>query len=199
MKKILLVAGLALFGTASAQMEKGSWVIGGSTTLGFNNVNTKYSAGSESVSEPAVSTFMVTPSVGYFVQDKVAIGLDLGFTSISQKDGADKYTVSSLSLMPTATYYFKGATNLVPYLGAGIGYASNKSTETYDGRTYTDTADGFAWKAKGGLVYLLNQNVGLDLGLGYNQFTHNETENNVDYKTTVGTFGVSVGVSVFLK
>lgn len=199
MKKLFLVGALALFAAVNAQMEKGSWVIGGSTTIGFNNVSTKYSAGNNSSTEPSISTFTLTPSVGYFVQDKLAVGLDLGFVTMSQKDGSDKYTVSTLSAMPAATYYFKSATNLVPYLGAGVGYASTKSTEKYNGNSYTETVDGFAWKAKGGLVYLINQNIGVDVGASYNQYSNKETVMGTDYKTTVGTFGVNVGFSVFLK
>lgn len=199
MKKVILVGAIALCGVMNAQMEKGSWVIGGSTTLGFNNVSTKYSAGNDSSTEPSVSTFTLTPSVGFFVQDKLAIGLDLGFVSMTQKDGDYKYTLSSLSVIPTATYYFKSGTNLVPYLGAGIGYASTKVTETYQGDSDSETVDGLTWKAKGGLVYLINQNVGVDLGLSYNQFANKETVEGTEYKTTVGTLGVNVGLSIFLK
>lgn len=199
MKKLMLVGALALFAAVNAQTEKGSWVIGGSTTVGFNNVSTKHSAGNSSSTEPSVSTFTLTPSVGYFVQDKLAVGLDLGFVSMSQKDGDDKYTVNTLSAMPTATYYFKSATNLVPYLGAGVGYASTKMTEKYNGNSESETVDGLAWKAKGGLVYLINQNIGVDVGASYNQFSNKETVMGTDYKTTVGTFGINLGFSVFLK
>ncbi len=42
MKKNLLIGAFALLGfAASAQTEKGSWVVGGSTSIGFNNVSTK--------------------------------------------------------------------------------------------------------------------------------------------------------------
>lgn len=199
MKKLLLVGALALFASMNAQMEKGSWVIGGSTSLGFNNVTTKHSSGNNSSTEPSVSTITLTPSVGYFVQDKLAIGVDLGLMSMSQKDGDYKYTVSTFSVLPTATYYFKSATKLVPYLGVGVGYASTKETETYNGSSDSYTVDGFAWKAKGGLIYLINPNVGVDLGVGYNQFTNKETVMGTDYKTTVGTFGVNAGFSFFFK
>ncbi|MEC5158140.1 OmpW family outer membrane protein [Chryseobacterium sp. MP_3.2] len=197
MKKMFLVGAVALFATMNAQTEKGSWVVGGSTTLGFNSVSTKYSAGNNSESDPKISTFTITPSVGYFVIDKLAVGLDLGYTSISTKDDNENVSVSTTSVLPTATYYFKSASNLIPYLGAGIGYASQKTEYGSEDLTL----DGFAWKAKGGLVYLINQNVGVDLGLGYNQFvnTQDETEFSTEYKTTTSTLGVNVGFTLFLK
>lgn len=199
MKKLFLTGALALFAAVNAQMEKGSWVISGSTNLGYNNVTTKYSSGNVSATDPSVSTFNVTPSVGYFVQDKLAVGLDLGFSSVSQKDGSDKTTISTTSVLPNAVYYFKNASTIVPYLGAGVGYASTKVSETYNNKTDSDSIDGFAWKAKGGVVFLINQTVGIDLGLGYNQFTNKQTVLGTEYKTTVGTFGVNAGLSVFLK
>ena len=199
MKKVLLIGAIALFGAMNAQMEKGSWIVGGSTTLGFNNVSTTVSVGNNSSDQPEVSTFSVTPSVAYFVADKIAVGLDLSYTSLTQKDGDSKVTLSSATIMPTGTYYFKSASKIIPYLGAGIGYASVKTTETYKGDSDSYTVDGFAWKAKGGILYLINQNIGVDLGLGYNQFTNKETISGTERKTTVSTLGVNAGFSVFFK
>lgn len=185
MKKVFLIGALALFATVSAQTEKGSWVIGGSTTLGFNSVSSKVTDGNYSVKQPTVSTFTLTPSVGYFVVDKFAVGLDVGFASVTAKYGDDKVTVSSTSIMPTGTYNFKSATNLIPYLGAGVGYASAKTSDGSE----SYTVDGLAWKAKGGLIYLINQNLGVDVGLGYNQFTNTQKETDYQdgYKTTTST------------
>lgn len=198
MKKVFLIGALALFAGVNAQTQKGSWVIGGSTTLGFNSVSTKVSAGNQSSESPSVSTFTLTPSVGYFVIDKLAVGLDLGFVSMSSKEGDYKESASTTSVMPTATYYFKSDSKLIPYLGAGVGYASMKQTETYQGSSDSVTADGLAWKAKGGVVYLINQTIGIDLGLGFNQFQNKETVLGTDVKTTVSTFGVNAGFSIFL-
>lgn len=199
MKKLLLVGAMALFGAMNAQTEKGSWVVGGSTSLGFNSVTTKFKAGSQSSTSPSVNTFTFTPSVGYFIQDNMALGVDAGFVSISQKEGDYKSSASTVSLMPTFTYYFKSGANIMPYLGAGLGYASTKTTEKYNGGSESETVDGLAWKAKGGFVYLINSTVGVDAGLGYSSYTNKETVGGTDYKTTVGTLGVNLGLSIFLK
>ena len=61
------------------------------------------------------------------------------------------------------------------------------------------TKGGFLWGAKGGIVYLLNSNIGLDLGAGYNSLTVKQTVDNVEIKTIANTFGVSAGVSLFFK
>lgn len=200
MKKLFLTFALCAFGIVNAQTEKGSWVVGGSTTIGFNSVGTKIKADGESYDGPKVSTFNFTPSVGYFVMDKLAIGLDLGYTSITSKYTDDYYreeekvTNSVFSILPTATYYFNSGTKVLPYLGAGIGYGSNK--EKYDNVSYT--VDGLMWKAKGGIAYLITDKVAVDLGVSFNQFSNKEEEAGYDYKTVINTFGVGAGLSIFL-
>ncbi|MEG0762171.1 MAG: porin family protein, partial [Chryseobacterium sp.] len=65
MKKLLLAGAVALFGLSNAQMTKGDWVISGNTGAGFNSMSTKYKAEGESEDGPKVSSFSVSPSVGY--------------------------------------------------------------------------------------------------------------------------------------
>ena len=206
MKKLFLASALALFGAMNAQTEKGSWVVGGSTTLGFNSLKTEYKYDGDTEDGPTVSTFALTPSVGYFVMDNLAIGLDLGFTSIKTKEESEGWnnetTASTLALLPTATYYFKGSSNILPYLGAGVGYGSTniKYKETYLGESDSDedSYGGLAYKAKGGIVFLLNSNVGLDLGLSY-VATNGKLDSDNDVKVNSGGFGANVGFSVFFK
>jgi len=209
MKKLLVLGAIALFGAMNAQTEKGSWVVGGSTTLGFNNTNTKYKYNGNSADGPKVSTFTVTPSVGYFVIDKLAIGLDLGYTSLTTKLESEfmginytaKNTVSTFSILPTATYYFKSDSKVLPYLGVGAGYSTSKEKSTQNGSGSSnseDTINGFAWKGKGGIVFLVTPSIGIDLGLSY-LGSNGKYDDNSDVKVQSNTFGVNAGISVFLK
>lgn len=199
MKKLLLAGAVALFGLTNAQMTKGDWVISGNTGIGFNTIDTKIKVEGESYDGTKVSTFSITPSVGYFVIDKLAVGIDLGFTSITTKEDGDKTTLSNFSVMPTATYYFTNGSKIVPFLGAGIGYASNKTKETYAGGSDEYTADGLAWKVKGGVTYMATQSLGINLGVSFDQFSNKETYFGTEFKNTVNTFGVNVGFSYFIK
>lgn len=199
MKKLLLAGAVALFGLSNAQMTKGDWVFSGNTGLGFNSIDTKTKVEGQTYDGAKVSTFSVTPSVGYFVIDKLAVGIDLGFTNLTTKEDGDKTTISSFSVMPTATYYFANSSKLVPFLGAGIGYASNKTKETFAGTSTEYTADGLAWKVKGGVTYMATQFLGINLGVSFDQFANKETYFATEYKNTVNTFGVNVGFSYFIK
>lgn len=199
MKKLLLAGAVALFGLSNAQMTKGDWVFSGNTGLGFNSIDTKTKVEGQTYDGAKVSTFSVTPSVGYFVIDKLAVGIDLGFTSITTKEEGDKSTISNFSVMPTATYYFTNSSKLVPFLGAGIGYASGKTKETYSNVSQEFTTNGLAWKVKGGVTYMATQSLGINLGVSFDQFANKETYFGTEYKNTVNTFGVNVGFSYFLK
>ena len=144
--------------------------------------------------------------MAYFVANNIAVGVDLGISSISQKEEgnnySDKTTTTTISVMPTGTYYFKSASNILPYLGVGVGYASSKVKNTYtfgnESDTDEDKVDGFAYKAKGGVVFLLNQSVGIDLGVSY-MGINGKLDSNNDVKVNTGTVGVNAGVSVFFK
>ncbi|MDG4654836.1 OmpW family outer membrane protein [Chryseobacterium arthrosphaerae] len=211
MKKLLLAGAVALFGLSNAQMTKGDWVISGNTGMGFNNTTTTVKVGSNSVDGPKVNTFSVTPSVGYFVIDKLAVGIDLGYISTTTKYQGVKVANSTFSVMPTATYYFTNSSKLVPFLGAGIGYASDKTKYTFNGNINNEgfdpllaqntetTTDGLAWKVKGGVTYMATSSLGINLGVSYDQFSNKQTIMNTDVKTNVKTFGVNVGFSYFIK
>lgn len=207
MKKLLLASAVALFGLSNAQMTKGDWVISGNTGFGFNNITTTYKAAGESADGPKVNSISFTPSVGYFVIDKLAIGIDADLTSIttkySEEDYTSKNTTSSFSIMPTATYYFVNSSKLVPYLGAGIGYASvkDKYSESYVGFSDSGetTTDGLSWKVKGGVTYMATQSLGINLGASYNQFSNKETVEGTEFTTNIKNFGVNVGLSYFIK
>lgn len=203
MKKLFFAGALALFGAMNAQTEKGSWVVSGKTGLGFNSVNTKYKVEGKSYDGPKVSTFSITPSIGYFVIDNLAVGLDLQFVSTKTTFKNDQFDMnvdtknSTFTVMPNATYYFATGSSFRPYVGAGVGYGSVTSTELYNDKE--TTKGGLAWGAKGGFVYLLNSTVGLDLGVGYNSLSTKETVQNTEVKTNTGGLGVNLGVSVFFK
>lgn len=203
MKKLLLAGAVALFGLSNAQMTKGDWVISGDTGVGFNNVTTTIKVGDQSLEGPKVNTFSISPSVGYFVIDKLAVGIELGYINATTKYQGLKSKTSSFSVMPTATYYFANSSKLVPFLGAGIGYASVKSSgqTNFMGMIASSetTTDGLAWKVKGGVTYMATQSLGINLGVSYDQFSNKETIMNTDVKTNVKTFGVNVGFSYFIK
>lgn len=206
MKKLFIANALALFSSISAQTQQGSWVVSGKTGLGFNSVKTNYKINSNSYDLTKVSSFTVSPSVGYFVINNLAAGIELSFLSLKttnylpsgvyiQPPGEPniyKTTETSFAVMPNATYYFPTGSPFRPYVGAGVGYNVSKN---YFAENNSLKSNGLVWSGKGGFVYFLNSVAALDLGVGYHSI---QKKNNIA-TTTVGTFGGNVGISVFLK
>lgn len=218
MKKLLFSAAVVVGALMSAQTEKGHWMISGSTTLGFNNNTVKYKDSGYRTSGPKVSTIKFKPDASYFIKDNFAIGAEVSLANTVTKevdgDGEYKTTQNTLSIIPQVTYYFPLSVSLKPYLGVGAGYATSKIKSSATGTSMDEIFDsetkisGLNWKIKGGVTYFIKSNIGINLGLEYNQITGKndapyfslDNNNNIvpgtkKINTRINDFGVNVGVS----
>ena len=190
MKKILLIGAFALFGAMNAQTAKGTWMFSGKTELSFNSTTTKLEYDGNEMLEAKTNTFTFSPSAQYFVIDNLAVGLGLQF--VSQKTDDDKS--NTFTVMPQATYFFPAAGNIRPYVEAGVGYASNLTTDGDD----DIKSGGLAYSGGVGVAYFINSNVAFNLGLNYTGAKLSYSEDS-KFKTNVSNFGAGVGISVFFK
>ncbi len=165
-KLVLFVAILLVSSFSFAQTQKGNWIISGNSSLQVMNAKPEQASS-------GVTTVTLNPSVGYFVIDGLAVGA--GVTLVS----AEGSTV--FAVLPTASYYFQTASSVKPYLQLGVGYGSLKSGG--------NSLGGLALGAGGGIVYLINKNVGLNAGL---QYVRGDYDGNV-----TNTFGGVLGFSLF--
>lgn len=203
MKKLTLIAVLAFFGTANAQTEKGNWMFGGSTTFNFNSTKPSAKQDGVTVDGNKTSTIAATPSVGYFVINNLAVGMDLELSAQKTKD-YDSFTSSTVdvkttifSVIPSATYYFKNESKALPYIGAGAGYAVAKAK--VDGNSI-DPTNFFVWKVKGGVAYMITNDISVDFGLNYHQLsTKYNYPSGESYKSFNKNFGANLGFTLFLN
>ena len=111
MKKLVLLLSLAFSITSFAQIEKpitkGNMIISGAGSI--ESYRSRYG-------DFASNTFnlSLSPGVGYFIIDNLAIGINTNF-SITSQGG---YGVYSLGLGPYARYYFKNGL----FLNGELGY-----------------------------------------------------------------------------
>ena len=78
MKKLLLASAVALFGLSNAQIAKGTTYVSGQ--VGFSQAN-------DNNEDKKVSEINIIPTVGYFVNTNLAIGLGVGYKhNKTQKD-----------------------------------------------------------------------------------------------------------------
>lgn len=217
MKKLFLTVSLAFFGIISAQTQKGSFIISGKTGLDFTSTTVKYKMDGQTTDGPKTNTFNISPSVGYFIVNNLAIGLAFDYKSTTTKQQIEifdpnttggyttentKETQTILSIVPNTTYFFsKGKTR--PYLGAGLGlanakYKSNYTSDSSSGNqlSYSENNNsGFVWTANGGLLFLIAPTISIDLGLGYANYSFKDN----GIKTNSSAFGATAGISVFLN
>ncbi len=218
LKKFSILASfLSIFGVATsfAQISQGSLYFGGG--FGFaitsNKEKKTFSGGSTTVTSdgPRSTSFSIVPGVGYFIVDKLAIGIDISFINESEKtpfDGSgsqagdyNKESSNLISFTPYARKFFMLSDNFgfTGTFGVGVGFGSSKleskrgnSTVTNDGPKITALEVGIT----PGLVFFPSKNVGLEANFGFVGFSSTtlKTENNIfttkNTETSVG-FGAN--------
>lgn len=103
MKKILLAGAVALFGLSNAQIAKGTTYISGQ--LG-------YSQNENNNNDTKIESFKVLPTVGYFVDTNLAVGLGVGY-----KNDNVKVTTEG-NLVPAGTYVNENKTTTSAFVVA---------------------------------------------------------------------------------
>lgn len=178
MKKLLFVSLVALSLNASAQTEKGSWMIGGNLgdiNLGFGKSTTDFSIG-------------VEPIGLYFITDNLGIGgripIGIGVHSIKDVGSA---SVFQIGVAPTVRYYFTEMGKGKIFGEAALDFLS-QSTSIKDkilNTSSSSSASGTGFSIGLGYNYFFNQHVALEAGLRY----VNVNDGNSSYNTT-NTFGL---------
>lgn len=142
-----LLIGLA----ASAQTEKGNWLVGGNLNLNTASQNTNIG---------------LTPSAAYFFLNNFAAGANVNFNYA--KFGGNKTTTFGVG--PFARYYF-GTLNIRPLLEADLNFTSNKIRPASGSISTTENGTGFF--LGGGLAAFINRNVALEGLAGYDHTSVN--------------------------
>ena len=151
----------------SAQtVGKGAWMLGG--TAGFSSQ--KYKDADESITR-----FNISPDLGYFFADDLAIGLDVAY---SNTDFGSTST-SLFSVGPFIRYYLVDPIFLE--VDANFGLGDLEFTEY-------GVAVGYSW--------FINSSVSIEPKLYYR--IHNVDDNNtIDFDSN--TFGLAISVQAFLN
>ncbi len=192
-----LCAFFCFVGFLSAQTEQGRLLIGGNSNLNFTSVNNKWKNDSGDGDLGSSTKFEFAPQVGYFVVDRLAVGLELPVSLQTEKNkNDDKFNTNSFAVMPFARYYF-GQNNVKPYLHGGFGIGSLKLKDVSDSdETKLNT---FVYGISGGVAIFINDNIALDLGLGYQSTTLRPSEDmDGDPKNISNRVAFNVGFSLFL-
>ncbi|MEN9444498.1 MAG: hypothetical protein RIS47_1388 [Bacteroidota bacterium] len=191
MKKLIsilaIVALVLSVGTAMSQTTQGNYLVGGASALSFssNKVTPEYDG--EKGDDSKSSSFDFSPQVGYFVMDNLAVGLDLAYSSTTDKGDVD--VTSTTTVVGVFGRYYLAGEKFRPFAQAELGYAANsiKMDETYK-------FSGLVYSAEVGAAYFLTESISLDLSLAYSAGSLTNSDDS-KYKTKMSIFGFNAGLS----
>jgi outer membrane protein W len=170
MKKIILsAAALLVFGFANAQDKAES--NGGK---GFSNgdvfVTGSVGYSSETTGDVKSNSFTVSPAVGFFVTENIAIGGMIGYESstgdqdISGEGDFFEVKTNTFSIGAFGRYYATPASDFSFFGELGLAYATSKS-EASD-LDIESKANGFGVAVSPGVSYFISSNFALEATIG---------------------------------
>lgn len=171
MKKIALLLTMSVFSLASvAQTSKGTLLLGGGA--GFT---------SESEGESSSSTLELSPSLGYFLADNLAVGAQISFTSFGGDSKGSQYSIG-----PAIRYYaFELGSSAKIFGEANFGFGSYDS-----GEEGVDALSSTSWGIKAGPAFFLNESIALETTVGYGSSKVKDAED------ASSSFGVNIGFQI---
>jgi len=198
-----------LFPTIQAQTEKGKTLVAISSALGIGGNANGFAFSSNKTksdnfnSDPVkVTSFNLSPRVGYFVANNFALGAEV-FYGYSRQDEFlfqgdilfDEVKTSTIGAGPFARYYIK-AKNLTPFLEAGVvfGRATSEISDFSDSEFNLFNFGGGA-----GIAIPLGQKVSFDALLGYTHFETKQKEDNPNnVRNITNNFSLNLGFTMYL-
>jgi outer membrane protein W len=206
-KLILFIVVIAVAGTASAQLTKGSIWLGTDLSFSTQNSETESTSGSATViiNESKRSSFGIMPNVQYFITDDLAAVLGVGYNSNSstsenkQGNTTTERSNSGLSLNVGAYKYFGGESKVKPFAGIMIGLNPSDGTiENTDNitntTTKTETEDkNFMANLHGGVAFLATDKLLINVNLALLGFSSSSsTFISENSSTTTSSSGIDM-------
>ncbi|HET8828920.1 MAG TPA: OmpW family outer membrane protein [Pelobium sp.] len=180
-----VIAGLSF--SAKAQefgFKKGDILLEGS--VGFNSTNDKNA-------EEKTSSFNFSPKAGYFLSDKVAVGVALSIASEKDEDystGGSTTKTNSFGVGVFGRYYFlELGKRFKTYTEAGLGYATSK---TEVGSVTGPKTNTLGFNLGVGANYFVTERLALNVGLT-NLINVNSSKVDVSGAKATTNFGAQLG------
>ncbi len=184
MKKLLVLGAVALFGAMNAQETSEGFVKGNTFITGTVGVT------STKTGDFKESGFTISPSVGHFVSENIAVGARLGFNNVTEDDGEDKVKTNTFSAGLFGRYYWMPASKFSIFAELGVDYA-NASVD--NGVTDKLKANGFGFEFAPGINYFLNNHFALEAKWGV--LGYNTVKPDVDGAKATNNFNFGVNLS----
>lgn len=188
-----------------AQVEKGNLFFGGSSNIEFNATKEKITNGGTTTESSKYSDFDFRPQVGYFVINKLPVGLfmDLDIDKMKMIDSDNEYKWTSFMIGPFVRYYITDLDGFMPYGEAAIGFGAGNNKSTYMGTESDEKYKMLTYRLGIGGTYFVTDNVGIDLFLGYGMdqetYENNEEADRSDSETTYKYGGLDINLGFVIS
>jgi hypothetical protein len=205
MNKLLYLAilsGAATTAQAQTAIPAGTILLGGG--IGYSHQTQKAEiliGNTPSTGQSVRSQFLLAPSVGYFIADNLAIGLDLGYTA-SKNKFTSAITGVTNSLDPNTTLrvgpyvqYYKMLSDQFGILGTLAAGYQHGVTNGYvtPSVTYQTKTNGYYAKLTPGLIFFPIPKLGISASIGSLAYDRT-TEKPTTGAPVVSNFGASFGL-----
>jgi hypothetical protein len=148
---------------------KGNVLLSGSTKLSFSSLTNEVDE--ELDSDVDVKEFSFNSSLGYFIEDNLALAFSFSYeVSRSEYEGS-KNKERLFLIGPSLTFFCCSSSNIKPFV-QGECMVGNLMCET----DYGDESHVEGWSFGTGVACFLNRNISLDLGLGYVTINYDDFE-----------------------
>jgi hypothetical protein len=182
MKKLFIFGLMFLPFVGLSQVKKEQWLIGGNGMFTWSKSKTL-----------TLTSWQLTPAVGYFFMDKFAAGLRGNFFSDKYDYGSSgKFRFATVTIGPFVRYYFLPTDQKVNlFADAAFGYSWGKNRnwnpEGHSNYHYYNAAFMF------GPAIFLNEHTALEITLGYNYLSRGPVDTTITHRIQVG-----VGLQIHL-
>jgi outer membrane protein len=143
----------------------------------FNTSNAKTDDGATTIHKVSNYNFALSPKVGKFLSEKVAVGMALNISFTGSTSGVNTETISKTSSIGGSPFlrYYAIKWNKVSFFGQGnIGFAFSNSSVKTDGSTNDGPkATNFYLSIYPGISYDINDNLSLETSLNILSFGYN--------------------------
>ena len=122
MKKVLLIALVAVFGLTSVNAQDENTT--GSFAKGDVFISGTASFSSVSFAGTSADAFTIAPSAGYFINENIALGLSVSYSDATLEFDGDDISVSTFGGGVFGRYYLTPSNQFSFFGNVGIGYST---------------------------------------------------------------------------
>lgn len=176
---MLACATMALQAQDEGNINKGTWMAGGSVAFSTNS----QSQGGTSINN---TTFSIAPEAGYFISSKFAFTLAVNFFNNNTENGNS----NNFAVQPGIRFYpYKDL-----FVAGSVGFGTSNATLS----NTTFKSNLFAYQAGVGYSIFLNKHVALEPTLIYASTTINQDTQNTNSDFTTQGLTLGIGFRIFL-